>query len=104
LSANDLCGFYVLLFLLLSSPVPAFSLNPFTNVSRAILEIDAIRFASGKELDSVAVYECYVFQIQGDPTAGSFQLEEPAQFFNILRLDSTGYGENDLSIRFPLDL
>jgi hypothetical protein len=80
-----------------------FSHDPFTNVGRAVLQIDPIRFTSGKELESVAVYECYVFQIQGDLTASGFQLEEPAQFFDILRLDSTGESEDDLSIRFPLD-
>ena len=66
-----------------------FSSNPFTDVRRTILELDAVRFAISQKLDCIAVYECYVFQIQGDVAASPFQLKEPTQFVNVLCLDST---------------
>jgi len=74
---------------LLKLPLPAFSPDPFTQVNRAVLELDAIGFAIGKKPDRIPVYKCYVFQIQGDMTAGPFQLKEPTQFVNIFCLDST---------------
>src|ERR1700674_3981138 len=89
---------------LLMLPLPTFSPDPFTQVNRAVLELDAIGFAIGKKLDCIPVYKCYVFQIQGDMTTGPFQLEEPTQVVNIFCLDSAAQSENDLSIRFPLDL
>jgi hypothetical protein len=82
---------------------PTFSPNPFTDICRAILELDVIHFADGKKLDSIAVDERDVPQIQGNLAADVFQLEEPSQLVNILCLDSTAESENDFSICLPLD-
>jgi hypothetical protein len=69
--------------------LPAFSPNPFADVRRTILELDVSRLAASQKLNSIAVYERYVLQIQGDVAAGFFQFKEPAQFVNIPSLDST---------------
>src|ERR1700733_14576519 len=68
---------------------PTFSPKPYTDVRRTILEFDAVRFAIRKKLDGIAVYQCYVLQIQRDMAAGPFQLKEPAQLVDILCFDST---------------
>jgi hypothetical protein len=51
---------------------PALSPNPFTDVCWAILKLDAIHFANGEKLDSIAVDERDVSQIQGDLAADVF--------------------------------
>src|SRR5580698_2540965 len=45
---------------------PTFSANPFTDVRRTILQRDAVRCAPREKRDGIAVYQCYVFQIQRD--------------------------------------
>jgi hypothetical protein len=82
---------------------PGFSPNPFTDVYGAILKLDAIHFANGEKLDSIAVDEGDISQIQGDLEAGVFQLEEPSQLVNIFCLDSTAQNKNGFSVCFPLD-
>src|ERR1700677_3732621 len=71
------------------SRLPPFSPNPFADVRRTILQRDAVRFAPRQKLDGIAVYQCYVFQIQRDVAARPFELKEPAQLVNILRFNST---------------
>lgn len=50
----------------------SFFFNPFADVGRTILELDAADFATREEPHCVPIYERYVFQVQNQTTAHSF--------------------------------
>ncbi|HSY65494.1 MAG TPA: hypothetical protein VK829_12910 [Terriglobales bacterium] len=83
---------------------PTFLPDPFTDVGRTIFQLDVVYFAISQKLDCIAVYECYVLQIEGDVATGTFQLEESSQLVRILCLDSTAQSKQDPSIGLPLNL
>src|SRR6266436_1139071 len=50
----------------------SFFFNPFADVGRTILELDAVDFATREELHCVPIYERYVFQVQNQTPAHTF--------------------------------
>jgi hypothetical protein len=45
------------------------SVNPFTNVGRAIPELDAVRFTAFEKLDGVSIYKSQVLQVEDNSPA-----------------------------------
>jgi len=74
------------------------SINPFADIGRTILELDAIRFAARQKLHCISNYERYVLQIQDQVAIDPFQSEESLQLRNVVHLDSTTYGEDGASV------
>jgi hypothetical protein len=78
---------------------PSFSLNPLTDVGRAILEFDANAFTARQELHRVSTHECYVLQIQNQMAIAGFQRENSLQLRNVFRFDSTTQSKEHLPVR-----
>ena len=51
-----------------------FSLNPLAHVRRAILQLDAVRFAAPEKPDRVPIHESQVLQVQDDVAASRWTL------------------------------
>ena len=82
------------------APVLAFcfSFNPFTNIGRAIIELNSIGFATGQKLYGVTIQKRYVFQVQGEVVALAFQIEQSLQLSDVLGLDTAAEGKDDFAV------
>src|SRR5262249_17761695 len=73
--------------------------NPFTNVFRAVLELDAVCFAALEKSDSVSIHEGQVLQVQDDAAAVRFCSKEGVQLADMVCCQSTAKGKDDLAVR-----
>ncbi|MGP8157308.1 MAG: hypothetical protein ACLQMT_10655 [Candidatus Acidiferrales bacterium] len=80
-----------------------FALYPFTDISRAIFDLDAIRLAARQKPNCVSIYECYVPQIQNQMATDWLQGEEALQLRYALRFDSAAQGKHHLPVCRPPD-
>ena len=81
-----------------------FLLNPFPNIRRTVLQLDAIPFAIRQELHGLSIHQRDVFQIQGQIGGGQLEIEQALQLPDVFGFDSAAEGEDDLSIRGSFDL
>jgi hypothetical protein len=80
-----------------------FAFNPFTNIGRTIFELNSIGFATGQKLYGVTIQERYVFQIQSQVVALTFQIEQSLQFCDVLGLDSAAERKDNFAVCRSLD-
>jgi hypothetical protein len=73
-----------------------FSFNPFTNIGRAVTELNSIGFATRQKLYGITIQERYVFQVQNQQGTSNFQAEEALQFRDVFRLNSAAECEDNL--------
>src|ERR1700747_1133188 len=76
-----------LFWFLYSSP---FSLDPFADVCRTILELDAARFAPPKKTDTLYLHEPEIFQVQDDAPTACFGVDQRLQLAYVFGGHSTG--------------
>jgi hypothetical protein len=74
-----------------------FTFNPFTNIGRAIIELNSVSFATHQKLYGVTIQKRYVFQVQGEPVALAFQIEQSLQLSDVLGLDPAAEGKDHLA-------
>jgi hypothetical protein len=75
-----------------------YPLDPLSNIGRTILELDAIRLATGQKVNRILVDECHVPQIQNQLLPRCFHGEQFSQFLDILCFDSANEREHDSAI------
>jgi len=75
-----------------------FTFNPFTNIGRAIIELNSVGFAMRKKLYGVTIQKCYVFQVQGEVVALAFQIEQSLQLSDVLGLDTAAEGKDHFAV------
>src|ERR1700733_15685976 len=80
-----------------------FPFNPFTNIGRAIFELNSIGFATGQKLYGVTIQERYVFQVKGEMVALAFQIEQSLQLSDVLGLDTAAEGKDHFAVCRSLD-
>src|SRR5215469_6367065 len=61
-------------------PLQPLSLDPLPDVRRRVLDLYCVRFAFSEKDDRVPVHQGEVLQVQDDPAAVRFGVEQPFQF------------------------
>ncbi len=85
----------------LSSSAPAstfYTFDPLSDISRTIVELDAIGLAAGEKFHRVLVNECHVPQIQHQVLPRCLQGEQLSELLDIFRFNSATERENDSAI------
>jgi hypothetical protein len=80
-----------------------FSFNPFTNIGRAVFELNSIGFATRQKLYGVTIQERYVFQVQSQQVIRDFQTKDSLQFREVVGLDSATKCEDNFAVCRALD-
>src|SRR5258706_16057447 len=85
----------------LSSSAPGstfYTLDPLSDISRTIFELDIIGLAAGEKFHRVLVNECHVPQIQHQVLPRCLQGEQLSELLDIFCFNSATERENDSSI------
>src|SRR4051812_13993395 len=69
------------------------SVDPLPQIRRAICEFDALRFAESEKPDSVAIYECYLSEIDDYPDL--FQSEQFSEHVHMLSVNPATHAQHD---------
>src|SRR6266853_4809987 len=78
--------------------------DPLADECRAILELDAVRFAALKKADGVLIHQRQVFQIQDDAATARFCADQRFQLGYVFCPHSTAQLKPHPSVRCPRDL
>jgi hypothetical protein len=82
-----------------ASPTTFFLLDPLSDIGRAIFELDAIRLAAGKEINSILIDDRHVLQIKNQLFSRCLRGEELLELLDVLCLNSSTEREDDSTIR-----
>ena len=80
-----------------------FALDPFPDVRGTVAKHDPIAFARAKEPNSVSIHEDHILEIQRDLPARRFRGQQCRQFADVVRLEPTAQGQDDVTICLALD-
>src|SRR6266404_2111592 len=76
----------------------SFSRDPLANVCRAILDLDAVRFADLEKPDSLSIHEGQVFQVQDDAATLRFRSKQCFHLGYIFCVHSTTQRKDNFAV------
>jgi hypothetical protein len=79
------------------------SRDPLADIWIAIRQLNAGRFALSEKIDAILTSQSQILKIKNDSAIFSFRRNERFQLGNVLLVDPTAYGKDDVPVGRPLN-
>src|SRR5262249_32839082 len=80
------------------TPVIVLARDPFPDVRRTVVKCNPVPFPFAQEPNSLSIHQDDILEIQYNSPTRRFSLKHCGQFADVVRLESTAQGQDDIAI------